>query len=120
MDSDRGILIDECAGISRKLGDRLEELNWLSDSYNLEVSSPGIDTPLTLHRQYLKNIGRNVKVILKEGKEIVGKLEGIGETSISVLTEQKKKPKKGEIPPNPLQVMELAQIVRAEIQVSFK
>jgi ribosome maturation factor RimP len=49
----------ECAQVSRYVGFKLEEENVIEEAYNLEVSSPGIDTPLMLVRQYTKNIGRH-------------------------------------------------------------
>ena len=48
--------------------------------FHLEVSSPGLDEPLKLHRQYLKNIGRKVEVLLKDGRKIEGKLLEVNET----------------------------------------
>jgi len=67
MDGDSGIGIADCAAISRHVGFHLEEENVIEQAYNLEVSSPGIDTPLVLKRQYEKNIGRNVSVKQLDG-----------------------------------------------------
>src|ERR1700684_1279741 len=60
LDGDKGIGIADCAAVSRYVGFRLEEESAIEDAYNLEVSSPGLDMPLTLVRQYIKNIGRNL------------------------------------------------------------
>ncbi len=46
--------------------------------FSLEVSSPGLDEPLKLKRQYQKNIGRNVEVTLQDGSKKEGKLLSIG------------------------------------------
>src|SRR6201996_9387183 len=62
VDGDNGIGIDDVVAISRHVGFHLEEENVIETAYNLEVSSPGIDTPLTQKRQYLKNIGRNLSI----------------------------------------------------------
>src|ERR1700744_6674434 len=62
VDGDSGIGIAECAQISRYVGFRLEEENAIETAYNLEVSSPGVDTPLTQLRQYTKNIGRELGI----------------------------------------------------------
>ncbi|NJM26934.1 MAG: ribosome maturation factor RimP [Bacteroidia bacterium] len=62
VDGDKGISIDDCADLSRKLSEALDELNLVDDRYTLEVSTPGLDQPLKLTRQYYKNIGRRLKV----------------------------------------------------------
>ena len=88
IDTDEGIGIDECTEISRKLGKELDEL--MPDKYTLEVSSPGTDFPLISERMYRKNIGRNLKVILKDGSEIKGKLEGLANQEISLIEDKKR------------------------------
>jgi ribosome maturation factor RimP len=75
-DTDAGITIDQCAKISRELAVILEEQNIIEDAFDLEVSSPGLDKPLKLLRQYQRNIKRPVKVKFKNGDEIVN-IEGI-------------------------------------------
>ena len=62
VDTDRGITIELCAEISRDLIREFDERRFLDGNYRLEVSSPGIDRPLKLLRQYNKNIGRRFKV----------------------------------------------------------
>jgi ribosome maturation factor RimP len=62
----------------------------------LEVSSPGLDEPLKLRRQYLKNIGRGVEVTRIDGEKNEGKLLQVGETEI-VVEEEKGKGKKKEL-----------------------
>lgn len=74
IDGDQGVDIDACALISRRLGNQIEELNLFENAYVLEVSSPGLDMPLQSKRQYTKNIGRKIKVLLKDGSTKTGKL----------------------------------------------
>ncbi len=74
VDGDQGISIQDCAAISRHVGNTLEEENVIEAAYNIEVSSPGIDTPLRLARQYTKNIGRTVSVKLNDGRKHEGTL----------------------------------------------
>jgi ribosome maturation factor RimP len=113
IDTDAGIGIDECSKISKSLALRLDEL--IEDAYTLEVSSPGVDTPLLLTRQYLKNIGKNLKVITKEGIEIKGELISSNETEIIILPEKKKKEKT-----MPAEVkLAFEDIKEARVQVSF-
>lgn len=91
IDGDKGVTIDQCATISRKLGHWLEENDVINGAYQLEVSSPGLDLPLKQMRQYRKNAGRKVKVIQNEGKELKGTLEEVSEQSITLKIEKKKK-----------------------------
>ena len=84
VDGDNGIGIDECVAISRHVGFHLEEENVIETAYNLEVSSPGIDTPLTSARQYAKNIGRTLAIKMADGTKREGKLTGITEDAILV------------------------------------
>ncbi len=62
VDTDRGITIEQCSEISRELLREFDEQRFLEGNYRLEVSSPGIDRPLKLLRQYTKNIGRRFRV----------------------------------------------------------
>lgn len=73
VDGDNGITIDDCANISRDLSKVLDELPLLNEHYMLEVSTPGLDQPLKLKRQYRKNIGRKLRVKLQD-KVVEGKL----------------------------------------------
>ncbi|MDF9800212.1 ribosome maturation factor RimP [Catalinimonas alkaloidigena] len=93
LDGDEGISIDTCAEISRKLGARMEEENLISESFTLEVSSPGLDLPLKMHRQYKKNVGRNVKVLLQDNTTKKGVLMQVDEQQIVLKEELKVKSK---------------------------
>ncbi|MFN3782409.1 MAG: ribosome maturation factor RimP [Spirosomataceae bacterium] len=113
VDSDEGISIDQCGDISRKVGIVLDEI--IETPFVLEVSSPGIDTPLKLIRHYKKNIGRNLKITLQDGQEIKGKLLAVEEKHIEVQPDPKKK--KELLAP---QLVQLEDIRQATVQVSFK
>ena len=91
LDGDKGVTIEQCAEVSRKLAVKLEENEVFPGAYHLEVSSAGIDQPLKFKRQYYKNIGRQVKVLLNDGKEVKGSLESVTEKDITVKTLLKKK-----------------------------
>jgi ribosome maturation factor RimP len=94
IDGDNGVDIDTCALISRRLGNQIEELNLLENAYVLEVSSPGLDLPLQQKRQYTKNIGRKIKVLLKDGSTKTGKLTLVEAESILLEEETPGKKKK--------------------------
>jgi len=97
LDGDQGITIEKCISINRALYKQLEESGLFpNDDFSLEVSSPGLEEPLKLHRQYLKNKGRLVEILLKDGRKIEGKLLEVNETDL-VLEETKGKNKKKEV-----------------------
>ena len=91
LDSDNGISIDQCAKISREISQKIEAGNFGELSYLLEVSSPGLDEPLKIKRQYLKNRGRELQVILNDDTQKKGTLEDIKEESIVLTVFDKKK-----------------------------
>jgi|ERR1051326_2539483 ribosome maturation factor RimP len=95
IDADQGVSIDELAQCNRSLYKYIEESNLFPNGdFSLEVSSPGLDEPLRLHRQYLKNIGRNVEVIRKDGIKTEGKLLSATENEIVVEEERGNKKNK--------------------------
>ena len=57
-----GVTIDDCAHLSRMAGDAIDGLELFTDGYNLEVSSPGLDRPLTTARDFKYRVGETVKV----------------------------------------------------------
>ncbi|MDE3057266.1 MAG: ribosome maturation factor RimP [Bacteroidota bacterium] len=61
-DTDDGITVDQCAELSRRVSVALDNEDIIAGRYRLEVSSPGLDHPLKLVRQYKKNVGRQLKV----------------------------------------------------------
>ena len=83
IDSDKGITIDDCANLSREISKAFDDLQLFDDSYMLEVSTPGLDQPLRLARQYYKNIGRRVKVVTQQ-QAVEGKLVEVGEERIKL------------------------------------
>ncbi|HTP79876.1 MAG TPA: ribosome maturation factor RimP [Bacteroidota bacterium] len=70
-DTDEGITISQCAEISRELGKALDEADVIQGAYDVEVSSPGLERPLRLLRQYRKNVGRTFRVRYAEGSDVV-------------------------------------------------
>ncbi len=93
LDGDKGVSIDACADVSRKLSEDLEILNLIEGAYNLEVGTPGLDVPLKLKRQYYANVGRSVKVQVKSRNYMEGKLLEVSEEKIVVETPSKERKK---------------------------
>jgi ribosome maturation factor RimP len=85
LDSDSGLSIEKCVRYNRALYKKIEEAALYPEGdFALEVSSPGLDEPLKLHRQYSKNIGRQVEITTNEGVIKEGKLLTVGENEITV------------------------------------
>lgn len=74
VDGDQGVTIDDCGEISRQLSARLDAMDFGTGRYTLEVTTPGLDQPLKLTRQYAKNTGRTLKVHRKDKSIVSGKL----------------------------------------------
>jgi ribosome maturation factor RimP len=117
VDGDKGVGIADCAQISRYVGFRLEEGNVIEEAYNLEVSSPGLDAPLALPRQYVKNIGRTLAIKMADGSKREGKLSGLTEDAILVEENIKEKGKKAATVES---VIPLTQITETKVVISFK
>ena len=116
IDGDKGVNIDDIANISRDLSKALDDTNLVDDQYLLEVTTPGLDQPLKLKRQFKKNVGRSLKVHLKDKTIIQGKLAAAGKDHLT-LDQETGEGKKKEIKPRELGYGE---IEKAFVLVSFK
>src|SRR2546421_4309493 len=95
IDADEGIILSDLIAYNRKLYKMLEESGLFPDGdFSLEVSSPGLDEPLKMLRQYKKNIGRYLDITLKDSTRKEGKLIEVTEDGIVIETEKGKGKKK--------------------------
>lgn len=95
IDADEGINLSVLIDYNRKLYKMIEESGMFPDGdFSLEVSSPGLDEPLKSHRQYRKNIGRYVDVLLVDSTKKEGKLIDAAEDGILIEFEVGKGKKK--------------------------
>ncbi|WP_436518042.1 ribosome maturation factor RimP [Ekhidna sp. To15] len=108
IDGDDGISIDQCSQISRQVGNEIEEEDFFAGKYTLEVSSPGLDFPIILHRQYLKNVGRELEVETNNGERVEGKLSEVDKDAITLTQKGATKSLKFE------------EIKQSKVKVSFK
>jgi ribosome maturation factor RimP len=116
IDADEGMSIEKCVRYNRALYKKLEESGMFPDgNFSLEISSPGVDQPLILHRQYVKNKGRNVEVTFNDGTQKEGKLLEVAETDI-ILEQVTGKGKKAETKQF---VIPLENIKSTTVQVQF-
>ncbi len=84
LDGDDGVTIQKCAQVARYINKNLEEKFGEDFIYELEVSSAGLEHPLKLVRQYLKNIGRKLEITLSDDSTLEGKLEAANETEFTL------------------------------------
>ncbi len=113
LDGDEGVAIEDCSSLGRKIGHSLEEREEIDEPYILEVTSAGVDSPLLTDRQFIKNIGRDVKVKKADGN-IIGKLIGYKDSQIELEYRPGKK--------SPVTKMSLnrSEIESVVVQISFK
>jgi ribosome maturation factor RimP len=114
IDSDTSVLIEDCVRLSKAIESSLDREE---EDFELRVTSYGADQPLKLKRQYVKNIGRQLTVILKDEQKLTGTLVEVGEDAISlepVAGKKKKAPEPG------LLIIQLEDIMQAKVVLSFK
>jgi ribosome maturation factor RimP len=93
VDGMQNIRIEQCAEISRFLEAYLEENGLVGEKYTMEVSSPGMGSPLLVEQQYEKSIDKLVEVLMDSGIKIEGTLLSKDENSITLKVEKKVKQK---------------------------
>ncbi|MFN4233785.1 MAG: ribosome assembly cofactor RimP [Bacteroidia bacterium] len=88
IDKPEGILITDCLSISRAVEENLDREK---EDFELMVSSPGIDQPFKILKQYQKYIGKKVVTKTNDGKKITGILDAANEDEIKIVDEVKEK-----------------------------
>jgi ribosome maturation factor RimP len=119
MDADSGLSIDQCVAVSRQIEHNLDREQ---EDFELSVLSPGLSNPLLVKRQYMKNIGRSLRVHLNTDATVEGKLIFADEKEIHLeyetiqqLEGKKKKTKVVEV-----QKIDYTNIREAKVMISFK
>ena len=87
--NDEGVCIDDCAELSRYVESHLDRE---VEDFELEVGSAGITSPFKVLRQYIKNIGNEVEMLLKNGTKLSGVLKAADENGVIVTVEKQVKP----------------------------
>lgn len=91
IDKEGGITVDDCEIISRKLGDWLDEKDFIADSYILEVSSPGLGRPLKKDKDFNRSIGEDVDIKLykplNKQKDFTGTLISFDKDTVTIAQE---------------------------------
>ena len=108
VDRDGGISLDGVAALSHSLSEALDASDAMGDQpYVLEVSSPGVDRPLTLGRHWRRNVGRLVAVTRTDGSKIRGRIAAVADLDVTVDTDD-----------GPV-ALALADVGQARVEVEF-
>ncbi len=94
VDGDQGVTVEDCIQLHRHIESQLDRN---VEDYDLTVSSAGMEMPLSKRRQFQKNVGRKMKLVFEDGKNIEGKLLSMNEDGIEfeyIIFEGEKKIKK--------------------------
>ncbi len=118
LDGDQGVSVEDCMAVSRAIEHNLDREQ---EDFSLEVSSAGITQPLTIVRQYKKNIGRKLLVKTKGGEKIEGTLVRASEDECE-LHWKAREPKpigKGKVTVEKQAVVPYSSIEEATVKITF-
>ena len=122
VDRDEGVTLDDIAEVSRAVSEVLDANDdGMGRPYVLEVTSPGVDRPLTEHRHWRRNVGRLVTVAVGpagSADEVTGRITAADDDGVTLAVEAKGKPGAKKRPPTPRQVP-WAQLGAGRVQVEF-
>jgi len=105
VDGDTHLSLDQVTSATKAIGEIVESIQSLGETpFTLEVTSPGLDRPLTKPRHWRKNIDRLVKIVLLDGKEVKGRIKAANEVSATVDESE----------------IKFSDIKRANLEVEFK
>jgi ribosome maturation factor RimP len=110
-DGDTALDLDTIATLSRSASTLLDRLDSIADRYVLEVSSPGVERPLTSEKQFRRARGRKVELALSNGSQLTGRVGETRDDAIALVVRDGRNWAVREIP--------LAEIVKAVVQVEF-
>ncbi len=118
LDGDKGVTVEDCMAVSRVIEHNLDREEY---DFSLEVMSAGVSEPLTLPRQYKKNIGRTLKVKTKKEEKIEGELIAANDESCT-LTWSAREPKpvgKGKVTVQKEAILPYKDIMEAKVMITF-
>ena len=95
IDKPGGITVDDCEVVSRAFSDKLDEKDFIAESYILEVSSPGLGRPLKKEKDYVRSMGKEIEIrtyrAINREKEFYGILSAYDESTVTIETENGEK-----------------------------
>jgi ribosome maturation factor RimP len=112
VDGDSSLNLDQVTSVSRVISELLDEAESMGETpFTLEVTSPGVDRPLTLPRHFAKNHDRLLKVIRMDGSEVIGRIASNTDDSVTLVVSLKKESRE--------EVISLSDIKRALVEIEF-
>ncbi|CAB4532190.1 unannotated protein [freshwater metagenome] len=112
VDGIKPLNMDEVTSVSRVISEILDQAPVMGEeAFTLEVTSPGVDRPLTLPRHWTKNLTRLIKITLNDGNVITARLNGFNESHAQLVENIKGRMKNHEIA--------FADIKRAVVEIEF-
>jgi len=112
VDGESALNLDQVTVASKLVSELLDEATFMGETpFTLEVTSPGIDRPLTLPRHFAKNLDRLLKITQVDGTVFTGRIVSNSETSVTLAVPEKKELR--EI------AVQLADIKRAQVEIEF-
>ena len=88
IDKPGGITVNDCETVSRAFSDKLDEDDFIEDSYIMEISSPGLDRPLKKEKDFARSIGKLVEIRtyrpIEKQKEFCGELTAYDNNSVTI------------------------------------
>lgn len=112
VDGESALNLDQVTVASKLVSELMDEATFMGETpFTLEVTSPGIDRPLTLPRHFAKNVTRLLKVTKTDGIVVTGRITSNSETEVTLSVVEKKETKEV--------VVALADIKRAVVEIEF-
>jgi ribosome maturation factor RimP len=112
VDGDASLNLDQVTSVSRVISELLDEAAFMGETpFTLEVTSPGVDRPLTQPRHFAKNVDRLLKIIKLDGSEITGRILSNTDHDVTLTVSVKKESTEQTVP--------LADIKRAVVEIEF-
>ncbi len=112
VDGESGLNLDQVTVASKLVSELLDEAPFMGETpFTLEVTSPGIDRPLTLPRHFAKNVDRLLKVTKNDGIVVTGRIRSNTEIDVTLEVAEKKEVKEVTVA--------LADIKRATVEIEF-
>ena len=112
VDGESALNLDQVTVASKLVSELMDEATFMGETpFTLEVTSPGIDRPLTLPRHFAKNVTRLLKVTKTDGIVVTGRITSNTETDVTLAVIEKKETKEV--------VVSLADIKRAVVEIEF-
>ena len=112
VDGESALNLDEVTVASKLVSELLDDASFMGETpFTLEVTSPGIDRPLTLPRHFAKNNDRLLKVTKADGTVVTGRILSNTDMDVTLSVTEKKEVKEVAIP--------LADIKRAQVEIEF-